>query len=138
MIEKGIRELLLADAGVTAMTGTRIKYFAGAQLDLRPFITILNTGASDTDTSTTLTAPTLYRSNVVEVAIITDSYGDCLDLSENVRRVLHGIAATTTYVRIAPSKLDSETDIEETTIPGQQQPTYVRTQEYKCLFKVLT
>lgn len=134
MLEQGIKERLAADTTIAGLTGGRIRPLIGAQLDARPFLTFQVT--SDQSIGHALGA-SAYSNAQVEIGILADTYLACAALSVEVKRVLDRQAYNTTTVRIAPSVLDDETDIEESTPPGQAAPVFVRTQTYRVLYRAI-
>lgn len=126
-----VRAILLADDAIASMVADRVRPLYGAQLDTRPFLTIAVTNNQSTLTHS---GPSGSNNAVVEIGILTDVYGDADALAGHIERVFDGYRGTANGIRIAPAQYDDESDIEQTTQPGQSKPVFLKTVSYKTRY----
>jgi hypothetical protein len=136
-LETGIRDALLAQAGITNLVGRRIRPLVVGQGDSpRPYLTYQVTGRT---TEALLDGTVIdYRKAEWEIGIYADTYGAVMDLSDLVRDRLDQLGETVSGVEFAPAQFDSETDVEQVTPDGQEKPVYLRVQTYRALYKIVS
>src|SRR4051812_11104997 len=134
MLEQGIREALAGDSTISNLTGNRIRPLIGAQDDIQPRIAFK---ISNDDPIQTFGGASRFSTATVEIDSIADTYKACAQLSAEVKRIFNGTAVMTSTVRITPSTMTDESDIEQAVIEGTEQPVYLRTQTFEMLYFLL-
>ena len=132
MVEKAIYTLLSTTNTITEIVGSRITPLAGTQGEQRPFLTYT---LSSVEPIMTFSGPAKYSYANVEIGAIADSYKECVTLTAAIKATLHGYVGNIGGYRIAPAKLDDESDVMQAVEPGSNKPVYVRQQNYKLMFK---
>lgn len=134
MLEKAINDILSGDSTIYGMTGDRIAPMNSAQGDIQPRIAYL---VSADEPNNTFTGPSAFFSATVEIDAIADTYKKCAQLSGEIKRVFDGVIVNTSDVRIIPSRLTDESDIEQGMIDGAGKPVYLRTLTFSMLYMLL-
>lgn len=135
-LDMGIRGALLAVAGITRLVDRRIRPFIVGQREVLPYITY---SITDGKTEATLAGEVAdYQTAEFELAIYGDSYDAVSELSTLAKNCLDQNGNTVAGVEFAPCEFDSQTDVEQIPLEGQELPAaYLRTQTYKVLYKIV-
>lgn len=108
MVEKGIVALLLADAAVTAMVGTRVEPAGTAQTLARPNIVYQRV---TTNRLYSQDGPAGSGDARVQLSIWADTYATVKDLADKVRTALEGYRGTVAGIVLDSVRLDDEDDM---------------------------
>lgn len=133
-VEGAITKLLLADSGITAIVGQRVRPLYAAQTDKRPLLTV---SVTNKQRGVSHSGGIGSGNATVEIGIITDSYADAVNLSETAQRVLHGFSGNVgdTGLALVPVVYDDETDVEQAVGPGQSKPAYLKTVSFRARYR---
>lgn len=133
--ESGLYTLLSGTSGISSLVSTRIRPIEASQGETRPFLAY--SLQDDEDVSPTHAGPSTTCRVSLDVVSVADTYEACRALAEAVRDRLKHYAGTPSgsSVAIRWTKMETQSDIEQATPPGQEKPLYVRSQTYRAMYR---